>query len=363
VKGDYDKARTIGFSANSLHSGFVPLHAVAQKLYKISLSSTQEEELEVFYRGWFNEFYHSAEEEQTDAQMVVERCGYDIEPLTVPDDTVAVYLGVDVQKDHFWCMIEAFREGGNSVIVFAERLESYGDVADLMGVELYYEDGELYMPGIRRTGIDLQGYVETDTIFDEKTGQNKTVIVKNVPEETRLFVLEQAELRGIDNDFERIYGIKGVDFLPDESMYRIATQQVKIEAWSQERDFKFIKMGSVAAKLSFMSRLNRTVFNHKGGKLQIAQPILDKYQGENDRFHLAHQITSEIYTWDPNAPKSTKRAKRKTFIKTKKQNHFLDCGAMIECLASIDRVDRLRSTKPKKDVRREGQLKQLFVIK
>jgi len=360
VKGDWDRARTIGFSANSLHSAFVPLGSVANKLYKISQSATSEEELEVFYRGWFNEFYRVSDEETTDAMMVVERAGEEIDLFTVPDDTVAVYLGVDVQKDHFWYTIRAYREKGHDTIIAAGRIESFGDVGDLMDIELFYADGERYMPGIRRTGIDLQGYVETERIYDEKAGREISVVTKNIPEETRMFVLEQSEIRGLDNDFERIYGVKGTDFLPDESMFRIASQQLKLEHWNKERTFKFIKMGSVSAKLSFMSKLNRTIFNHKGARTTISSKLLENFGGERDRFHIAHQLTSEIYTWDHES--KGKKLKRKTFIRIKKQNHLFDCCAIIECLAAMDRVDRLRSTKPKTN-QKAVDLKSLFVIK
>jgi len=355
VKGDYKKARTIGFSANSLHSAFVPLGEVAKKLIKINDSPTADVDLEIFYRGWFNEFYSADEDEKTDAEEVVQFAGYDIDILTVPDNTVAVYLGVDTQKDHFWCKVSAFTEGGDSVDIFVGRLETYGDIVDLMDTTLKYSDGRKYKEGIRRTAIDLGGYVETETVYDEKTGAQKSIILKNVPEETKLFVLEQAELRGLNGEYESIYGVRGYDYLSNESMYMMASQQVKIESWKSERTFKYIKMGANSAKLSFLSRLNRAIYDYEGAQARISQKILDTYAGEHDRYHIAHQLTSEIYTW------SDKKKKRKTFEKIKKQNHFLDCSAMIEVLANMDRAHLM---KPKKytDDSIKKDLKSIFVL-
>lgn len=360
VKGNYDTARTVAFSANSLHSMFVPLGTVAEKLIKISLSETKEEELRTFYRGWFNEFYSSEQDEFTDADMVVERAGVEIKKYCVPDDTVALYLGVDTQKDHFWYKVEAFRENRNSLTIMAGRIESFGDIIDLLDMRFEYEDGEPYHAGIRRMGIDLGGYVETEKVFDERSGRDITVITKNVPEETKQFVIEQSELRGIDNDYERVYGVRGYDFLPDESMFKIVSVPFKLESWKKERTLKMIKMGATAAKLNYVSRLNRKILGEDRGVAEIAQWLLDSYGGERDRYHIAHQLTSEVYTWPKDISKS--KRKRKTFVKIKKQNHLLDCSAIIETLAAIDRVDTLRATKPKEKKDIKSDIKSSFVI-
>lgn len=349
--------RSFGFDMNSFGSFFVLFEDVVEKIIK---NGTNEVLLDKLYRGWFNKFYESKTSNIESNDILLLESEY--EEFIIPDKTVALYLGVDVQKDHFWATVDAYTYGmKESHCVLATRLEDWQSIVELMERDFYYKDGRKY-GRVRRTAIDQQGYYKDTNEVDEFTGVSEKVVISDRPLETRNFIYEQSLKLGADKfGFEKIYGIRGKEFIPSGEAFTMTTSKVVINGTYKEQNDRTVKtlvVGTVSAKLSFLQSV-------RGNILRLTEddefdPITMK------RFHFVNkteiekiknytklpktayseQITSEKYGYD-NDKKGKKKA-YKGMIQIKKDNHFLDCHGYTSTLAIMDNIAATVEPEPKK---------------
>lgn len=343
---DLTNERSFGVDMNSLGSYFAPYEDIVDELIKAGDDPIK---LDKVYRGWLNKFYEDEKTEKREAdELTVLSLG--LEEFIIPDDTIAVYLTVDTQKDHFWVLITAFRLGVNPHVVWAGRVETFNDIDALYDLDLYYQDGTKWGRGIKRQFIDMQGYVEKQNSFNEDTGEVISEIVVSRPLEVRDYVIRRAEELGSDSQYERIYPTKGQQFLANDEPYAFGTMSYELERGREKYKMKYVKLGTVYLKLQVMQSIYNGIqaINQELDVyekcLTINDTIIEKYKNstKHNPYNFLEQITSEIYGYDPNS-----KSKYKVFIQVKPQNHLLDCMVMAWAGAIMDNLYAVKEVPPK----------------
>lgn len=333
------KGKSVGSVMNSACSFFSPLEVLVENIINAGDNPIL---LNNVKRGWFSEFHEDEDETYTEASEL-QKIISEYEECIIPDDTVAVYMGVDTQKDHFWAVIVAYRINKNPSIVFFDRLETFKDVYTLFKKDIYYRNGDTYTGGIMRMAIDMQGYVETEMQFNESSGKDEKVILTNRPQEVLEFVYEFGAIEGQLYDRERIYATRGHEKLHNDMPIQLIDTKVEIGNRREKRRIKMMKMNSISLKLTIMSYINRAIMiangdseipNPEKNVISISKTYAKTYGGELDKTHLFEQLTSEEYGY-------VEGKKFKTFTRIKKENHALDCVYSCEALAQMDRVEAI----------------------
>ena len=340
IVGDRNDAVTFGFAMGSTASWMVTMEAVIDAVYS---AGDDPYKLDKLYRNWFNQFYNPSSEIATDAHKL-SIIGNTLREGVIPDDTVALYTGVDTQKDHFWQIVIAYRENANPHLVYFHRPDTFKEVYDTYKREWFYEDGIKYQAGIRRMAIDMQGYYEIEDRFNNEKGKEERVITVNRPEEVRQFVYEFAEMEGQLEERERIYATIGVEKIAGDKSFSPVNEQVEIGQRKEKRKMQVMKINTIALKLGVVSYINRAILLAEGEEVSadyknifsINKDAVDNFGGESDKLHIFHQLTSEEYGYH-----LEKQKKYKTFKRVKKDNHGLDCFVNCEFLARLDRVETM----------------------
>jgi len=348
VEGE-EPSTSYGFSMNSLGSYFVTYGQIIDAIIK---ADGDEIKLDKIYRGWFNEFYEEKQENKTTPSDLLQ-LGNGLKEFVVPNDTVAMYMGVDTQKDHFWAKIVAFEYGMKRHTIWAGRLEDFKSIVDLMERTWYRENGSVYRQGIRRMGIDYQGYVKKETVFNDETNKEEAIEIVNRPQEVKDFVFEFSEYWGRDGEHERIYATRGHEFLPNDEPFAFTSTNLTANNYKDTRKVKVMKLGTVSLKLTLMQALYRTIekinasetdtaYDYDVRLMYINQDIVDRLSNADTLTSEAYinQMTSEVYTYPLDARGNKKD--RKSFVQVKKDNHLLDCGAICEALAQLDNIASLK---------------------
>lgn len=348
VKGE-EPAASYGVSMNSLGSYFVPFGQLIEAIIK---ADGDEVKLDKIYRGWYNEFYEANQENKTSPSDIL-LLGNGLSEFIVPNDTVAMYMGVDTQKDHFWVEIIAYEYGLIENTVFAGRIEDFKSLVELMDRTYYKADGKVYHHGIRRMGIDMQGYVEKDSVFDEETNKMEDITIVNRPQEVREFVFEFSEYWGRDGEYEKVLATRGHEFLPNDEPFAFTSTQLTANNYKDTRKIKVMKLGTVSLKLSVMQSLHRSISKALATELDeaydyerrlkfINEDIVERLKGAEVLTSEAYvnQYTSEVYGYPKDKRGNLKD--KKTFIQVKKDNHLLDCGAICNALAQLDNISSLK---------------------
>jgi phage terminase large subunit GpA-like protein len=339
TKGDIESARTFGLKASTFHSLFTSLGKICEELVACADDPSK---LGTFYRGYFNEFYTSEAERPTPATALLNNA-VDLNPFEVPDDTVALYLSVDSQKDHFWVLGVAYSPEKRGTLVYAERVETFGDIVTLFEREWYCKDEQPYKQGVRRVIVDSGGYKELDTYFSDEENREKTHLVRDVTLEVKSFVFEMNQVFGSDGEYERFIAGRGYEELPNDEPFRFITTHLKIESWTKSRSMKLMKLNTRVNKLNAMSGLirvsnmiERDETPPKRNSYFIATHLLDNYGGSKDRYHLIEQLTSEKFAL-------VKGKKKKTWTRVKRNNHFFDCLSQAEAIATMDGIEFIKN--------------------
>jgi len=348
VEGE-EPSTSYGFSMNSLGSYFVPFGQLIEQIIK---ADGNEIKLDKIYRGWFNEFYESNQENKTTPSDIL-LLGNGLKEFSVPKDTIAVYAGVDVQSNHFWIKITAFTYNNVANVIYAGRVEEYKQLVDFMDRIYYREDGTVYRAGIRRMFIDVQGYVKKETYFDDETNRMETETLIDKPLESREIIYEYTQTYGKSGEYDRIIGTRGHQILANDEPYAWTTSQLTINNYKDVRQIKLMKMNTTALKINAMQRLHRTIEKEKANELDSAfdytqrleyinQDIIDRLKNAEtlNMEAYSHQMTSEVYGYPKDKRGNLKNVK--TFIQTKKHNHLTDCSAMIESGYLLDNLQTIK---------------------
>lgn len=167
VKGNKIDPSTVGFSANSFLSFFVPFEAIAKKYLKAKLERNPTERnrlLTLLYEGYFNATY---EQEAKDAlrKNDILLLSNGLDERIIPEDTFKIYLTIDTQLTHFWWTIYAWGYGSIPNLVDYGRAESFDELDTIRKQVLITEQGEI--KPINRVTIDRLGDKKRTALVDE----------------------------------------------------------------------------------------------------------------------------------------------------------------------------------------------------
>ena len=195
VKGVKENPRTIGFSANSFLSFFVPYEDIAKSYLKAKMQSnesTRDDMLEKFFEGYLNEWYNPRGEgaARSDDILLLDS---GIPKGEISKDCVAVYMTIDSQKghnnpedDHFWYVIGEFDKDLNWRKIESGKVYDEKKLYTLMHKKYNYEGKERR---IRRVLWDIQGHGETEVLaFIQQVNKMVGQIYKYEKEERNYLV-------------------------------------------------------------------------------------------------------------------------------------------------------------------------------
>lgn len=167
VKGNEINPSTVGFSANSFLSFFVPFEEIARKWMKAKLERNPTERnrlLTLLYEGYFNDTYEQEAKEALRKNDIL-LLSNGLEERIIPQDTFKVYLTIDTQLTHFWWTIYAWQYGSKPNLVDYGRAESFDELDTIRKQVLVTKHGEI-IP-INRVSIDRLGDKKRTTAVDE----------------------------------------------------------------------------------------------------------------------------------------------------------------------------------------------------
>ncbi len=349
-----DEDNRHGYKLNALATALTNYSTIVQELID---AGEDEDALATIYQDYFNEIFEKKDKQvaSTDVGLL----GNKYDEFVIPDDTAALYLGIDTQKGYYWATLVAMEYGMSPQLVWASRVEDEATIEELMDRRYYYADGREYTAGIRRAGQDWQGYKETKENINDETGEVTKDVIMDMPQRVKEFAFKMSEKYGQDSEGrERFYATRGEEFLTNDEYYRFANTDVTVKNFRDERKIKTIKLGTVALKSAFMSSLMRAIAKAKAVEGDDAYEYEDRLFGINktqcdklnNREKIAHrdidmQITAEVFTY----PKDTRGKQKdyKSWVKQRNDNHYLDCIVICYALAIMDNIASLK--KPEKE--------------
>jgi phage terminase large subunit GpA-like protein len=201
VKGKLIDPVTVGFSANSFLSFFVPFEFIAREALKSELSkdpTERQKSKEKLWEGYYNEAFEPTSKETLKKNDILLLCNK-LEDRELPDDTYEVYLNIDTQKDHFYWTLTAWRYGSNPHIVDYGRAESFDELDTIRKQMLITTEGEI--KDINVVTIDRMG-------IKERTKEVDQWIIRVVEEEGRLDYIYATEgVSGIKPKMSTLYAM------------------------------------------------------------------------------------------------------------------------------------------------------------
>jgi phage terminase large subunit GpA-like protein len=201
VKGKLIDPVTVGFSANSFLSFFVPFKTMARAILKANLEKDTAERqnlLEKLWEGYYNEAYEPTAKEVLKKNDILLLCNK-LEDRELPDDTYEVYLNIDTQKDHFYWTLTAWRYGSNPHIVDYGRAESFDELDTIRKQMLITTEGEI--KDINVVTVDRMG-------IKERTKEVDQWIIRVVEEEGRLDYIYATEgVSGVKPKMSTLYAM------------------------------------------------------------------------------------------------------------------------------------------------------------
>ena len=352
--GDITVDTKVGYRLNALATGLTNYEKIAEKLIE---AGEDEDKLAGIHREYFNEVFERKDKkvDNTDIELL----GTEEEEFIIPDDTAALYMGIDTQKGYYWATIVAFRYGMSPHIVWAGRVEDEQTIEEFMDRRWYYKSGKQFVGGIKRAGQDWQGYRESKEVINDDTGEVTRESVMDMPQRVKEFAFKMADKYGADKDGrERFYATRGEEFLTNDEYFKFANTEVTVSNYKDSRKIKTIKLGTVALKSAFMTTLMRSIQKAKATEndeayefenrlFSINKTVCDKLVARERTSHrdLDMQLTAETFGYQKDGQGKPK--KYKSWGKIRKDNHYLDCMVICYMLAFMDNVPSLK--KPEAD--------------
>jgi len=358
TEGDADDV-IYGYRLNALATGLTKYSTIAKLVIE---AGSDYDKLATVYQDYFNETY-KADVKVTNSSEIASIAN-EYEEFVIPDDTIGLYMGVDSQKGYYWVTILAIEYRLVSNLVWCGRVEDEATLETLMDKEYFYQDGDKYIPGIRRAYHDWQGYKtpKREYVINEDTGQVMDELIMDMPQRVKEFVYKMSQKYGADSDGkEKYYGVRGEQTLTNEVAFISSRTGLKIKGFKQEREVKTLKVNTTLLKTAFMSSVVRSI-----GKSNAEEGI-EAYEWE-DRLHRINktealrlkerekalntdydrQITSETFD---NHIIDGKVSKYRYWYGSR-DNHYLDTNCYIHVaitqdgLVSIPKPVRQQTKKP-----------------
>jgi len=325
-----EEDKTVGYRINALGTYITNFSTIARLLIEAELS-LDEEKLETIYQDYFAEVYERKYEEIDENSML--SLGNGLPTWEVPENTYKIYMGVDMQKDHFWYEVKAYCYGNVSHSIAHGRLESFADIEDIWehGQELYDADGGYHV--ISKMGIDRRGF--------NQDGARRT-------DDVDAFV-EYMVSKYKNGDENRIYATEGHPSLTGDKPFIIST----MKDYSNNRkqlDIKVIKLSNIYLKHSVNRAIERTIlketalseedegYDYAAKLFYINQDTIDADRQGTTQKSYTRQLTAETFDYAVN-PKTGRKDTVKTWINPhNRDNHFFDTSVICEAFAEIDKV-------------------------
>lgn len=201
-------AKSVSFKASSFISMFVSIEKITYEFLK----ADNDEKKAVFYRGWLSQIYEP-EIKTTPRETIMQlRCDYKRNEL--PENTVALFVSIDVQKDHFYFVTIAVDNNLDTFIVDYGRLNSwaelenfvifgkYGDMyPEVFAIDSGYLAGEIYEFCLRMNFLHYNENPQIQRIFNERGGLLLNVLpVKGSSRDTHNALRGMSSISTIDKD-------------------------------------------------------------------------------------------------------------------------------------------------------------------
>jgi phage terminase large subunit GpA-like protein len=315
---------SFGFDMNSLGSYFATLDDIAKEYIEAIESENKNDLLDKFYRGWLNKFYEP-ESVKTDVNDIL-LLSNNLPEFEVPQDTLRVYIGVDMQKDHFWYNIQAFTYGNISHSLSSGRLETWGDIEDLYVKCWDLKDSAGKPHIVSKMGIDKRGY--------NQDGVRRT-------DEAISFVEYMTNKYGSD----KVYLIEGhPDIKSSPNGYVI--KNVKDQSSNRTTvDIKMLKVSNLYFKNKMSEDIARSIENQKSEEEIYSQRLFyvnkDTIESDMEKTistSYSKQMTSETFDYHINQ-KTKKRNPTQTWDMPKKtDNHIWDCTMICYVFAEVEKI-------------------------
>lgn len=144
-----------GFHLNAIYSPWVRFGDVA---YEFLTTKKNPDELMNFINSWLAEPWEQTQVKLNSDKVLEKRSGY--EEGVVPDRTLLLTAGVDVQKDRMYYTIRAWGEGMTSQNIRHGFVETWPQIEDIMNISYQTRDGDEFF--VNLCGVD-SGYNADDT--------------------------------------------------------------------------------------------------------------------------------------------------------------------------------------------------------
>lgn len=270
LNGATKPKRKTGFWMNAIYSPWVRFGDVASEF--IGAKRGEPEELMNFINSWLAEPWEHTQIKMSGEKVLEKNGGY--EEGIVPDKTILLTGGVDVQKDRFYYTIRAWGEKMTSYNIRHGVVETWAEIEDVMNISYCTNDGTEFF--VNLCAID-SGYNADETYDFCAKNSEWAVSIKgsNTPLPTKYRHTK------IDREDKGVFGI---------SLYHV--------------DGNFYK-DFIAGRLARKD-------DEDGGW----------YVYENTDIDYADQVTAEEKVLEKNGKKTIEVWKPKT---AHADNHYLDC--------------------------------------
>ena len=303
----YPKRKHKSYRIPSYYSPFLPWDTIFEE-YLLAKQMQDIDGLDEKMIVWENTRNAKPWSEQTteydESELLTLRVS--IPPETLPQKTVALTMGVDVQSDHFWYEIRAWQEGGGWHVADYGRLADWTDLENVMQQDYFKEDGTpMY---IRLTGID-SGY-RTDEVYEFCKLHPSTCIP-----------------------------VKGVDSTTMSSPWRENPVERKINGRRKKIGLKLYGVNVLYYKNAVDSKLKRSMALAEKEQLENSEGVITFHEETDDT--LAIHYSSEYLE------RETKRNGSVIYRWVAKErnpkNHLWDCAVYNTFLGDLIGVKRLKA--------------------
>jgi phage terminase large subunit GpA-like protein len=321
VEKEKTEYKTVGFDVNTFCSYNVPLGELVEKIIKAEHSEDIDIEMDYFYKGYLNKIYKPVQASKIEANDLF-MLNNNLSEFVIPKDTIKVYMAVDTQKDHFWVEVKAFEYGLVSHTIYNARVETFSDIEDIWekGQYLKTEDGRDIR--ISSMAIDRRGY--------NQDGVRRT-------DEVDAFVAYMVSKWKNGDDY-RIYASEGQSALTGDLPIQIGHYRDNSNN-KHKLDMKILKISNVYLKGILFRAIDRTIAKIRDKEenntilFYMNNDLITRDMQDDTGLSYVSQITAETYS-----------EKKGTYIKIRRNNHYLDTSVICYALAEKDKIMLERKT-------------------
>jgi phage terminase large subunit GpA-like protein len=342
----YKEANTIKKSFNSVGTDIntfcihnVPLSEIASQEIECKYAEPhlRDDLYKKLYVGYYNQIYTPKTNEKTTKNDIL-LLSNGLKSGVVPQDTISLHLGVDLQKNRLYYVLGAVQH--RAIISIVEHGELFSEDMGLDFIELeniiqssyFTKDGREFK--IKSVGIDIRGFggeaIEGTLISRRAETWN---FIQNY--------IEKLEDLGVLNSDSFIFPTMGFSTLPKEQAYREtlrAYTKSDLDSSINKRKLKVLDFSNMQIKARLFNMLERSIKNAKEDKKYNrelffinqdivldaeARSTLPPHERMTKHSFEAH-MTSEHLTYKI---KNGKPAKVQTYEKKydSVRNDYLDC--------------------------------------